>query len=442
MKINTSIVTRFPPSPTGFLHVGSVRTLLFNYLFAKQHEGTMRLRIEDTDKERSKPEYEKYIYESMKWLGIPFDGEAIRQQDRSSLYVEKLKQLIESGHAYISKETPTEIGQRSEVIRFKNPKTTISFEDMVRGTISFDTTELGDFIIAKSLTEPVYHLAVVVDDIDMGVTHVIRGEDHISNTPRQILLIEALGAKRPIYAHLPLILAPDKSKLSKRKHGESVATLYYRDQGFLPEALINFVALLGWNPGTDQEVFTMEELLKQFSIEKIQKAGAVFNIEKLRWLNKEWIKRLPENIVTETISSKLGTDNPILISLVRDRIETWGDIDTLKKSGEYDFFFTEPSYETTKLLWKGASAKDTKERLQKVLDVLSAVPPEPWTADTVKNSIWSYVEETGKGEVLWPLRLSLSGKDKSPDPFSLAHALGKERTLSRITKAIELLSHE
>lgn len=443
---NNKVITRFPPSPTGLLHVGSVRTMLFNYLFAKQNNGEMRLRIEDTDKERSKPEYEKYIYDSMQWLGIKHDGEVVRQQDRGALYKQKIQELLDTGKAYISKEEIKEEGQRPEVIRFKNPKVKITFNDMIRGEITFDTTDLGDFIIAKSLEEPVYHLAVVVDDIDMGVTHVIRGEDHISNTPRQILIIEALGSARPIYAHLPLILAPDKSKLSKRKHGEQVATLYYKEKGFLPEAMINFMALLGWNPGDDQEIFTMDQLLEKFSIEKIQKAGAIFNIEKFRWLNKEWIKKMPEDEVAKIISEKIGTDNKTIINIVKERIETWGDIDEILASGEYDFFFNDNlDYDVNKLPWKNTTHTKTKETLEKITELLTKIEENNWNKEIIKNQIWSFVEENGKGETLWPLRFALSGKDKSPDPFTLSEVFGKIKTIEKIQiaiKKIEENNHE
>jgi len=437
--MSQKVITRFPPSPTGWLHVGSVRTLLFNYIFAKQQGGVMRLRIEDTDKERSKPEYKKYIYDSLEWLGVAYDGPVLIQSKRTAAYKEKLQQLISSEHAYISKEEPKEAGGRTEVIRFRNPKKVITFNDKIRGNITFDTTELGDFVIAKSIDEPLYHLTVVVDDIETEVTHVIRGEDHISNTPRQILIIEALGSTAPIYVHLPLILAADKSKLSKRKHGESVATLFYKDQGFLPEAVINFLALLGWNPGTEQEIFTVDELIAQFSLEKIQKSGAIFNIEKLRWMNREHMKRMPQEKVDAIIAEKLHTINPKIIGLVRERIETFGDVDQIKASGELSFFFETPTYEIAKLVWKDSTVEDTIIKLEQTYKILEEVPTTLWSAESVKTKLWPYAEEQGKGAVLWPLRYALSGKDKSPDPFTLVEILGKEDTLPRIIKAIEIL---
>lgn len=274
------------PSPTGKLHIGTARTTLFNYLFARQSEGKFILRIDDTDTERSTSEFEQNILDGLSWLGLEYD-ELFRQSERTDVYVSYLKKMVENDSVYISKEEIKEEGQRSKVIRLRNPNKKIIFEDLIRGTVEFDTTELGDFVVAKSLEEPLYHLASVVDDIEMNITHVIRGEDGISNTPRQILIQEAIGALRPIYAHLPLILAPDRSKLSKRKHGESVSLDYYRDKGYSPAAIVNYLALLGWNPGTEQEIFTLGELIKVFDIAKVHKGGAIFDEKKLAWVNRK-----------------------------------------------------------------------------------------------------------------------------------------------------------
>jgi glutamyl/glutaminyl-tRNA synthetase len=283
------VVTRFAPSPTGSLHIGGIRTALYNYLFTRQNGGKFILRSEDTDKERSKKEHEDNIIESFKWLGLSYD-EFYRQSERTEIYKKYLKQLIDGGFAYVSKEEVVAEGERSEVIRFKNPNKKIKFNDLVLGEIEFDTTDLKDFVIAKDMESPLYHLAVVVDDFEMGVTHVIRAQEHLSNTPRQILIQEAINAPRPSYAHIPIVLAPDKSKLSKR-HG-ALSVLAYRDMGYLPGAILNFMALIGWNPGDEQEIFTLDELVKKFNLEKVQKAGGVFNTEKLDWVNKEHIKKL------------------------------------------------------------------------------------------------------------------------------------------------------
>ncbi len=441
MKTNelTNIKTRFAPSPTGFLHIGGVRGALFNYLYARQHGGAYALRIEDTDKERSKEEWTTSLIEDLAWLGLLHDDFA-KQSERTALYVEKLNELIAKNVAYISKETPREEGQRDEVIRFRNPNKTVTFTDLIRGEVSVDTTDLGDFVIARSIEEPVYHFAVVVDDWAMNITHVIRGEEHLSNTPRQILIQEALGAPRPIYAHLPLVLAGDKSKLSKRKHGETVSLTYYRDRGYLPEALINFVALLGWNPGTEQEILSLDELIEKFDIAKVQKGGAVFNVEKLNWLNREYIKKMSPEVQLEEVMKYVpkGTEREVvhtILPLILDRIHAFGDVRTLFENGEFDFVFSEPLVKIEKLLWKSeGNLSDVKRHITHVADILEKylkgggdVSPE-----ALKALIWPYAEENGRGNVLWPVRYALTGKDKSPDPFAVIGLLGLEKAVERL----------
>ncbi len=394
------VVVRMAPSPTGPLHVGTARTTLFNYLYAKKYGGKFIMRIEDTDKERSTKEFEQNILDGLEWLGLKYD-EFYRQSERTEVYVSYVKKMIDNGTAYISKETPKEEGDRAEVVRFKNPNKRVIFEDLIRDKVEFDTTELGDFVIAKSPEEPLYHLAVVVDDYEMGITHVIRGEDHISNTPRQILIQEAIGAKRPVYAHLPLMLDADRQKLSKRKHGEAVSVDFYKKAGILPEALINFLALIGWNPGTEQEVFTLNELEKVFDISKVQRGGAIFNEKKLEWFNKEHIKLLPEEEQFKIL---------------------------LKSIEHEDYLHHAPDIDVTKINWKTVPVEETKKHLEEVLEILGD-----------KDKIMKYAEEMGKGNVLWPLRFALSGKDKSPDPFTLIKVLGIEESRSRIESAIKLL---
>src|ERR1035437_259349 len=257
MSINSNkkVVTRFAPSPTGSFHVGGVRSALYNFLFARQNNGTYILRSEDTDKERSKKEYEEEFLELFDWLGLKYDL-FFRQSDRLEIHQKYLKKMIDEGHAYLSKEIPKEEGQREEVIRFKNPNRKITFDDLILGEITVDTTDLGDFVIARDMNEPLYHLTVVVDDFEMGITHVIRGQEHISNTPRHILIQEAIRAPRPIYAHLPLILNSERAKLSKRDSSVMPA-LEYKRNGYLPQALLDFMAFNGWNPGGEQELFTL-----------------------------------------------------------------------------------------------------------------------------------------------------------------------------------------
>ena len=427
-----------PPSPTGLFHVGSVRTALYNYLYAKQNNGKFILGIEDTDKERSKKEYENNIIESLKWLQMPY-GEFYRQSERTELYKKYLQELIDKKIAYVSREEVREEGERGEVIRFSNPAKKIKFDDLILGEIEFDTTDLGDFIIAKDLDNPLYHFAVVVDDMDMGVTHVIRGQDHISNTPRQILILEALGAAtRPEYAHVPLILGSDKSKLSKR-HG-AVSALEYRDQGYLPEALLNFVALIGWNPGNDKEIFTLDELLKEFSLEKIQKSGGVFNIEKLNWINKEHIRLLPREEIEKNILEWLPEDykNPKLVPVILERISKWGDVKDMAERGELDFFFKQPQYSREKLIYKNSTPEKIAQNIELAKKALENLTEENFTYENIKSALMLIAEMLeSRGELLHPVRFALSGLDKSPDPFTIASILGKNETLSRLQKAIE-----
>ena len=318
-----------------------------------------------------------------------------------------------------------------------------------RGTVSVDTTDLKDFVIARGLEEPLYHLAVVIDDFDMGVTHVIRGEEHLSNTPRQILIQEAIGAPRPIYAHMPLVLATDRSKLSKRIHGETVSLTYYIEQGYLPEAIINFVAMIGWNPGTDQEIFSLTELIEQFKIEKVQKGGGVLNVEKLDWINKEYIKKLSDEEILEKIYKYLPKDFTEnrgiekLAPIVKERIFKFSDIKKLYDEGEFSFYFERPTIEKNNLvcpekLRKGKEITEIEvsNNLRKISEFLSTLDEKNFTSDSVKTAVWDFATEAGRGVVLWAFRYALSGKEKSPDPFVLSDFLGKKETLERLSKAL------
>jgi|SRR3989344_3954057 len=444
---NQGVRVRFAPSPTGVLHVGGARTALFNFLFARQRGGEIILRIEDTDKERSKKEFEEDILLGLKWLSISYD-EIYRQSERTDIYKKYLTKLITDGHAYVSKEETPEEGKRSEVIRFKNPNKTITFTDLIRGDISFDTTELGDFVIAKDIDTPLYNLAVVIDDFDMRITHVIRGEDGISNTPRQILIQEALDAPRPVYAHIPFILAPDRSKLSKR-HG-AVSVTEYQHMGFLPEAMVNFLALIGWNPGGEQEIFLLNELIEKFTLEKVQKGGAIFNVEKLRWMNGEYMKKIPReefvrralSYIPDTVRNLPGfSENALgpVILVLSERASTFGDIREMAVQGELSYFFESPQYPKEKLLWKDEKdLKKVKTYLEHSMNVIQDIPETTFTADAIKGALWDYATQEGRGAVLWPLRYALSGKEKSPDPFTLAGILGKQEAITRINHAIEL----
>lgn len=435
-----------PPSPTGHLHIGTARTALFNYLFAAHNDGEMILRSEDTDTERSTRTYETEIIEGLRWLGITWSNDVLfRQSERSDIYASYLQKAIDTGAAYASKEpSKKDPSQTVEVIRLKNPNKTITFTDLVRGEITFDTTELGDFVIARSRDDALYHFTVVVDDYEMGITHVLRGEDHISNTPRQILIQEALDIPRPIYAHLPLILAPDRSKMSKR-HG-AVALQAYIDAGFIRDGIVNYLALLGWNSGTDQEIFSMDELRSAFSIEHIQKGGAIFDIDKFRWVNKAHLDRMDTvaftNAVFEWIPETVRTHTdfserfPKLLPTIRERAHTLGEVRDAFEQGEYTWVFDDIAYDTELLRWKkDDTVADALPRLQAVFEKLAGADFD--STESIKDAIWTYAEEIGKGEVLWPLRVALTGLERSPDPFTCAHILGKKETLARVQTACD-----
>lgn len=442
-----SVITRIAPSPTGRMHIGTIRTALFNYLYAKKHGGTFLVRIEDTDRERSELEYEEAIWKDFSWCGLEADIR-YKQSEHVEAHKRALEDMVARDVAYISKEpSQKDETQTVEVVRLRNPNKTITFNDEIRGDVSFETTELGDIVIARAIDDPLYHLAVVFDDHEAGVTHVLRAEEHISNTPRQILIQEALGYERPVYAHLPLILAPDRSKLSKRKHNAGIEV--FRDEGYLPEAIINYLALLGWNPGTDQELFTLPELIEAFDLSQVQKGGAIFSVEKLNWFNKEHLGRktpaerqayLLEQLEDEALRSVLER-SPAACRDILERIHTQAEFNIAVQAGEYDFYHQTPSYQKEALLWKkNPDATRTKDLLEQSSAILDTISKASWTRESIYATLWPLAEKEGKGEVLWPLRMALSGQDRSPDPFTILEALQKEESLTRLQSAISLLS--
>ncbi|MBI5421205.1 MAG: glutamate--tRNA ligase [Parcubacteria group bacterium] len=467
------IRVRLAPSPTGSLHIGTARTGLFNYLFAKKLGGTFVLRIEDTDLERSEPAFEKDILEHLTWLGLSWDEGPYRQSERLDIYEKYLIQLFEKGDVYycFCREEELEIERQemmtrgvapkysgrcshlsreqaeqravqgeSSVIRFRMPETRIAFEDMIRGKVEFDTSLFGDVVIAKNVRTPLYNFAVVVDDFEMKISHVIRGEDHISNTPKQIALQRALGFTTPEYAHLPLILDKNRAKLSKRFNAVSI--LEYKNSGYLPEALFNFIALLGWHPSiSDAELLTQEELIEQFDISRVQKAGAIFDIEKLNWMNAHYVKeKTPEELVvllTPFLPEEWVRDKEKLvaiISLEQERMKRFSEFSDLAR-----FFFDLPEYEAQLLVWKTMSLEMAEDNLKIVLGVLGAYN-EIWNTSAVETLIMPLTESRGRGEMLWPLRVALSGQSHSPGPFEIAGILGKEDSIRRIELALQKLA--
>ena len=478
---------RIAPSPTGYFHIGSARTALFNYLFAKKHEGSFVLRIEDTDAERSFPEFEKDIIEGLKWLGLDWsegpdiDGDhgPYRQSERKDIYSDYLEKLLAQDKAYYcfcsgeeletQKQYQMSIGEapkysgkcadlpketvkkylkekKPSIIRFRVPAKKVSFNDLIRGELEFDSNLMGDIVIAKDLSSPLYNFSVVIDDFEMKISHVIRGEDHIPNTPKQILLQEALGLNQPIYAHLPLILGSDRSKLSKRHGAVSVAS--YKKEGYLAEAIINFIAFLGWNPGDDREIYSLPALVKEFELEKVQKGGAVFNIKKLDYLNGFYIrKKSPERLAElclpyleeKGLIKKETIDLNYLKSIVsinQERLKKLSEIIELS-----DFFFKEKlDYNKSLLKWKEMTDEEIKDSIDKLEKIFSKIKSGDWNKKNLESLVMPKAEKMGdRGILLWPLRAALSGRKSSAGPFEIAEILGREKTLQRLQEAKSLL---
>jgi glutamyl-tRNA synthetase len=454
-----SVRVRIAPSPTGFAHLGTASTALYNVLFARQNNGTFVLRIDDTDMERNRPEYELLIFESLGWLGLhwvegPDRGgpyEPYRQSDRLDVYKEEAARLLKDGKAYRCYCTPEELeaerkqaqmekrpyiysrrcltnppeGRSVFAVRFKVPGGEVAFTDMVRGEMRFDAGLIGDFIIVKSDGYPTYQFASPVDDALMKITHVIRGEEHLSNTPYQLMLVDALGYERPVaYAHMPLILAQDGAKLSKRKHPESNLILF-REQGYLPEALINYLALLGWNPGTEQEIFTFDELVAVFSFDRVQHGGARFDWEKLNWLNGEYIRNLGDQELGARLRPYVPDVDEATLARAVPALKT--RMHKLTQAIDYlDYLWTDPA--------PPALDSATVERVRSAIDALRDVEWEPAAIEAVLEQAVA-ASGVGKGKFYTPLRDVLTGKKVSlPIHYTLA-LLPKEVALSRLERA-------
>lgn len=481
----TKVRTRFAPSPTGFLHIGGLRTAFYSYVYARQNKGKFILRIEDTDQSRYVPNSVENIIKSLKWAGIDYDegpdkeGEygPYFQSKRLDLYKKYADKLVKQGKAYYcfcTKERLDEVRAKQKenklppkydkhccnlsekkikenlenktpyVIRMNVPENQdITFNETIRGKVSINSNEVDDQVIIKSDGFPTYHLAVVVDDHLMEISHVIRGEEWLPSTPKHILLYKFLGWEPPIFAHLPLLLNPDKSKLSKRQNDISVKD--YINKGYLPEALINFVALLGWNPGDDREVLSINDMIKEFKLDDVHKAGAVFNIEKLNWLNGLYIRELAINkLYKKSIQFYKDANIDIndedyvkkVITLEQTRIKTFSELPKLT-----DYFFKDKlDYDPKILIWKKGDTNEAIDRLTKINKFLEKYS-DNWEIKSIENNIKAYIDENklGTGNTLWPLRVALCGKQNSPSPFELLWALGKEKSLQRIQHALNLL---
>lgn len=492
--------TRFAPSPTGYLHVGGLRTALYSYLFAKKNKGKFLLRIEDTDRERYVEDGVENILKSLYWAGIEPDEGVIKdkndkideigkngpyvQSERLKIYKEHAEKLLDAGHAYhcfctperltqlredqTAKKMPTgydgyclnlnpeEAKQRAEsgerhVVRLKMSKTgeTI-FTDMIRGEVRFKNELVDDQVLMKSDGYPTYHFAVVVDDHLMEITHIIRGEEWISSVPKHLQIYKYFGWEMPQMAHLPLLLNPDKSKLSKRQG--DVAVEDYRQKGYLPEALVNFVAFLGWNPGTEKEMYSLDELVQDFDFSKVGKTGAVFNQDKLNWYNKQYIKQLSNAQLVEVskpwlVESGIVESNHELrimnyelltkaVGLERERITTLSELPEAIK-----FIFNLPDYNHDLLVWKKSTAEEVGNILPQLAEFMNTISVHDWNKEKLEEKIkeWGNENQYSTGSVLWPMRVALSGQENSPGPFEIAGVLGKEETLNRLQLAIEKL---
>ena len=454
---------RFAPSPTGFLHVGGARTAIFNLLHARRHGGTMLLRIEDTDVERSRQHHAEQIVSSLKWLGVEWDEGPIYQSDRLERYRQRAAELVEAGKAYRCYCTVEELEEEraaaeaagrqwrysgkcrrlprsqrdgeSYVIRFAVEPGAIEFHDLIRGDVRFEGDLIDDFVLLRSDGYPTYHLSVVVDDIDMAITHVARGDDHLSNTPKHILLFRAFGAEVPVFAHLPLILGSDKKRLSKRTGATSAEE--YRDMGIVPQALFNFLTLLGWSPGGDREIFTKDEAAAIFDLSQVNKAAAIFDVEKLLWMNAQYLIHMPAEAIHEYLRPFIDRDfdelRP-LIELYKQRSHT------LKEMAEQmAVYFADDVEYDAEVVKKHVKDDDLGDRMRALRDVLART--EPFDVAATEQALRALAAErgVGAGKLIHPLRLALTGKAASPPIFDVAAVMGREKTLARLDRFIERL---
>ena len=466
--MSVAVKVRFAPSPTGFLHIGGVRTALFNWLYAKNHGGKFVLRIEDTDLSRSTEESIEEILESMRWLGLDWDEGPFRQTERQGIYSQKVGQLLSAGKAYHCYCTPEELDRkRSEaqkagnkpkydgtcrerpdspegapsVIRFKAPiEGTVVVEDLLRGKVVFDIAELDDVIIQRTDGTPTYNFVVVVDDSEMGITHVIRGDDHLSNTPRQCLLYDALDFKRPQFSHISMILGQDKSRLSKR-HGATSA-LAYRDMGYLPDAMINYLARLGWSHG-DQEIFSRDELIKYFSFDSVNTSAAIFDADKLSWVNEQYIQSTPPEELAQHLephlvkTGVLSGDHDLSPQEIAKVIPCLNQrAKTLVEMAEKSAFFFKKEVEFDEKARNKFLTEDARPLLKKVIAGFSTL--DDFSAENIETLFKKIVEEEGMklGKLAQPVRVALTGTTVSPGIYDVILLLGKEETLKRLQNVV------
>ena len=492
MENSKKVITRFAPSPTGYIHVGNLRTALFSYLWARKNKGTFILRIEDTDKEREVSGSIDHILESLEWIGAEYDegphkegpNAPYLQSERLAKYREYAAVLIDKGYAYADPYTEDEVAEfrkkaeeNKEAFLYRNyrPENTEAWDgskplrfkvptikrwdwyDHVYGDLTAGEEALDDFILIKSDGYPTYNFAHIVDDMEMGVTHIMRGQEFIASTPKFLSVYEAFDATPPEFVTLPPIMAEGgKKKLGKRDGAKDI--LDYKKDGYLPEAMVNFLALLGWNPGDEREIMSVDGIINSFDIDRIQRSGAGFDEKKLCWINKEHLKLksheeqemyidkfISQNLKSspEYTNERLHNITPIII----EHISCGRDIVNMEEEGSLAYFFNIPEYNKESLFFKSTKiSSDNKYEIlsgfmTRTLEILSSIEDSDWNKDSIKEKLSPFAEEVGRGDIFWPLRFSLSGREKSPDPFTLAEIFGKEETTVRIKNAIKILSN-
>ncbi len=423
-------VVRFAPSPTGFLHLGSARTAIFNWIYAKCAGGKFLLRIEDTDRVRSDKKFLDEILEDLKWIGIDWDGDIVFQSDRFDVYREKAGEVLAAGKAY----------KEGDAVIFKVEKgRTIEVDDMIHGKISFNTDEIKDQVMIKSDGSPAYNFCCVVDDAELGITHIIRGDDHVSNTPKQIMFYEALGLEPPRFGHMPLMMGTDGAKLSKRHGGVSVEE--YKREGFLPEALANYLMLLGWSPGEDREIISLEEAVRVFDIKDMSDVQAKFDVQKLRWINGEYIMAKPDEELLPLIKEQMKAagldpegvgDGKLLrlIGLYKIRIKTLSEFNELA-----DCFFGDDFTVDEKGKKKYLAKEDARKSLNEFADRLEGM--EDFSHERIEEVCRALADEKGikAGQLIHPARMAISGKTKGAGLFEMMELLGKETVIERMRRA-------
>jgi len=437
---NNNIRVRIAPSPTGKFHIGTARSALFNFLFARHNNGKFILRFEDTDKNRNTKESETDITEGLKWLGLEYDEGPFYQTERQDLYNEYIDQLIKEDKAY-KKDGAIwfRINQQPSTVNHQ----LIKFKDLIHGDLEFNSQEFNDFVIIKSDGIPTFMFSNTVDDHEMKISHVIRGDEHLNNAPQQILIYQSLGWEPPQFAHIPLILNKDRTKMSKRKNPVSV-TEDFRDKGYFAEAMLNYIVLLGWSPKSEKEFFTLDELIKEFELGKVNKAGAIFDTERLDYFNAHYLHQLSD----KELFKKLITFNSQLSTIDKEHLEKIIQVEKNRMIKLSDFpaldsyFFKEPDLNKDIIVFKKSILENTKKGLSLIADRLSQIAPPKWEKIEDLNQILQDIVKSNNlsnGDVFWPVRVALSGQEKSPSPTELMWILGKDESIERINFVLNKL---